>query len=145
MLVAIIILAILLAGSAAFIFWLLQVLKNTFSITETLVDLTTGKSAYDKNYVGNRHIAYNGKYYPATVIATVVYESPQECVITDLSQYDEKGLAAFTVMTKQKFSDAYPGYENLSEEAIEELKTPVIMYNMLIYEVEEGEWMWKEA
>ena len=124
---------------------LLKMLKNTFSITETLVDLTVGKSAHDKNYKGNRCIAYNGKYYPATVIVTMMYESPQECIITDLSQYDEKGAAAFTVMTKQKFSEACSNYEDLSEEMIEELKTPVIMYNMLIYEVEEGEWMWKEA
>ena len=34
MVVVIIILAVLLLGASAFIFWLMQVLKNTFNITE---------------------------------------------------------------------------------------------------------------
>lgn len=66
MIVAIIILSILLVGATAFIFWLFEVLKNTFEIVESTLDMAVGKTP--------RRIkeAYDRKYYPATVFKNIL-------------------------------------------------------------------------
>ena len=141
MAVVIIILAVLLLGAAAFIFWLLKVLKNTFSITENLIDMAQGKSPRAMKE------AYDGKYYPATVIAQVKFDQPHEGKVVDWSLYEEKKIIGFIMMTTDKVEDYYGKefIEMLDEEDLEELTSPVIIKNALVYAVREDDWFWKSA
>jgi hypothetical protein len=141
MAVVIVILAVLLLGAAAFIFWLLKVLKNTFSITENLIDMAQGKSPRAMKE------AYDGKYYPATVIAQVKFDQPHEGKIVDWSLYEEKKIVGFIMMTTDKVEDYYGKefIEMLDEEDLEELTSPVIIKNALVYAVREDDWFWKLA
>ena len=141
MAVVIVILAVLLLGAAAFIFWLLKVLKNTFSITENLIDMAQGKSPRAMKE------AYDGKYYPATVIAQVKFDQPHEGKVVDWSLYEEKKIVGFIMMTTDKVEDYYgKGFiEMLDEEDLEDLISPVIIKNALVYAVREDDWLWKSA
>ena len=141
MTVVIIILAVLLLGAAAFIFWLLKVLKNTFSITENLIDMAQGKSPRAMKE------AYDGKYYPATVIAQVKFDQPHEGKVVDWSLYEEKKIVGFIIMTTDKVEDYYGKefIDMLDEEDLEELTSPVIIKNALVYAVREDDWFWKSA
>lgn len=141
MIIGIIILAILLAAATAFIFWLLKVLKNTLNITETY-SLTT---------------AYDGKYYPAHVILQAQYESPYNGRIVDWSMYDSHKIVGFTILMTEKFEEFYSEkeiakmlnipVEEISEEILEIVKNetlkPKMIKNVLVYAVEEDEWIWK--
>lgn len=135
------ILAVLLLGAAAFIFWLLGVLKNTFHITENLVDMVQGKSPRAMKQ------AYDGKYYPATVIAQVKFDQPSEGKVVDWSLYEEKKIIGFFMLTTDKPEDYYGKefIENLEEEELEELLKPVIIKNALVYAVREDDWFWKSV
>ena len=141
MAVVIVILAVLLLGAAAFIFWLLKVLKNTFSITENLIDMAQGKSPRAMKE------AYDGKYYPATVIAQVKFDQPHEGKVVDWSLFEEKKIVGFIMMTTDKVEDYYGKefIEMLDEEDLEELTSPVIIKNALVYAVREDDWFWKSA
>ena len=141
MAVVIVILAVLLLGAAAFIFWLLKVLKNTFSITENLIDMAQGKSPRAMKE------SYDGKYYPATVIAQVKFDQPHEGKVVDWSLYEEKKIVGFIMMTTDKVEDYYGKefIEMLDEEDLEELTSPVIIKNALVYAVREDDWFWKSA
>lgn len=141
MTVVIVILAVLLLGAAAFIFWLLKVLKNTFSITENLMDMAQGKSPRAMKET------YDGKYYPATVIAQVKFDQPHEGKVVDWSLYEEKKIVGFIMMTTDKVEDYYGKefIEMLNEEDLEELTSPVIIKNALVYAVKEDDWFWKSA
>lgn len=141
MAVVIVILAVLLLGAAAFIFWLLKVLKNTFSITENLIDMAQGKSPRAMKE------AYDGKYYPATVIAQVKFDQPHEGKVVDWSLYEEKKIVGFIMMTTDKVEDYYGKefIEMLDEENLEELISPVIIKNALVYAVREDDWFWKST
>lgn len=141
MAVVIVILAVLLLGATAFIFWLLKVLKNTFSITENLIDMAQGKSPRAMRE------AYDGKYYPATVIAQVKFDQPHEGKVVDWSLYEEKKIVGFIMMTTDKVEDYYGKefIEMLDEEDLEELTSPVIIKNALVYAVREDDWFWKSA
>lgn len=139
--IVIAILAVLLLGAAAFIFWLLGVLKNTFHITENLVDMVQGKSPRAMKE------AYDGKYYPATVIAQVKFGQPSEGKVVDWSLYEEKKMIGFFMLTTDKPEDYYGKefIENLEEEELEELLKPVIIKNALVYAVREDDWFWKSV
>lgn len=141
MAVVIVILAVLLLGAAAFIFWLLKVLKNTFSITENLIDMAQGKSPRAMKE------AYDGRYYPATIIAQVKFDQPHEGKVVDWSLYEEKKIVGFIMMTTDKVEDYYGKefIEMLDEEDLEELTSPVIIKNALVYAVREDDWFWKSA
>ena len=139
MIVAIVILSLLLVGAAAFIFWLLQVLKNTFGIVEQAMDMAQGKTPqkYKK--------AYDGKYYPATVISQVKFSCDEEMLITDFSMYEEKKIVGFTVCTKETIRE-YIGAaaDDLPDDLLEEtFATPTIFKNVLVYAPMEGMWTWK--
>lgn len=138
--IVIAILAVLLLGAAAFIFWLLGVLKNTFSITEDLVEVVQLKN-------GHKPQAYNDKYYPATVIAQVIFNAEYEGKVVDWSRYEDNKIVGFFMMTTDKPEDYYGKefIEILEEEDLKELLKPVIIHNAQVYEYREGEWMWKSA
>ena len=94
MAIAIIILATLLLGAVAFIFWLLQVLKNTLETTDGLVQLLDGKTPKQLKK------AYNDKYYPAAIVAKIIFNSPSEGKIVDFSMYEKYKLVGFTILTQ---------------------------------------------
>lgn len=139
--IVIAILAVLLLGAAAFIFWLLGVLKNTFSITENLIDMAQGKAPRAMRE------AYDGKYYPATVIAQVKFDQPHEGKVVDWSLYEDKKIVGFIMLTTDKIEDYYGKefIEMLDEEDLEELLKPVIIRNAQVYAVREDDWLWKSV
>ena len=139
MIIAIIILSVLLAGAVAFIFWLLQVLKNTYEIVENAMDMALGKTP--RNYKE----AYDGKYYPATVISQVKFDCDSEMVITDFSMYEDKKIVGFTICTKESMRE-YMGAaaDDVPDEILEEtIGTPTIFKNVVVYAPTEGMWTWK--
>lgn len=142
MVIVLIILTILLAGAGLCIFKLLKVLKNTCQMTEALTEMATGKtpSLFKE--------AYNGKYYPATIIAQLQFNSPQEGKIVDFSMYETHKIVGVTLFVKESLEQYYSFGADLigeSDELKEELNKPVIIKNVLVYEVREGDWLWKPA
>ena len=139
MIIAIIILSILLAGSIAFIFWLLGILKNTFEIIDSSLDMTLGKTP--KKF----RTAYDGKYYPATVISQVKFGCDSEMMVTDFSMYEDKKIVGFTICTKETMRE-YIGAaaDDIPDEILEEtIGTPTIFKNVVVYAPAEGMWTWK--
>ena len=139
MIVAIVILSILLVGAAVFIFWLLQVLKNTFDIIEQAMDMAQGKTPQKYK------TAYDGKYYPATVISQVKFDCDEEMIVTDFSMYEEKKIVGFTVCTKETIREYIGAAANdLPDDLLEEtFATPTIFKNVIVYAPMEGMWTWK--
>lgn len=145
MIVAIIILSVLLASALVFIFWLLGVLKNTFEIVESTLDMAAGKTPRRMKE------AYDGKYYPATVISQIQFGCDSETVITDFSMYEDKKIIGFILQTKETALE----YIGANMEAIEEeevlaelektLGEPTVFKNVLVYAPVEGMWTWKSA
>ncbi len=141
MVIAIIVLSILLAGALAFIFWLLQVLKNTYEIVENAMDMTLGKTSRDYKK------AYDGKYYPATVISQIKFNCDSEMVITDFSMYENKKIVGFTIYTKESIQE-YIGAaaDDIPDEILEEVVgTPTVLKNVIVYAPMEGMWTWKSS
>lgn len=141
MIVAIVILSFLLIGAVAFIFWLLQVLKNTFEVIEQAMDMAQGKTP------AKFKTAYDGKYYPATVISQVKFNCDKEMIVTDFSMYEDKKIVGFTVCTKETIQE-YIGAaaDDLDEEVLEEtFGSPTIFKNVVVYSPMEGMWTWKSA
>lgn len=139
MIIAIIILSVLLVGAVAFIFWLLQVLKNTYEIIENAMDMALGKTP--RNYKK----AYDGKYYPATVITQVKFNCDNEMIITDFSMYEDKKIVGFTICTTETMRE-YLGAqgEDIPDEILEEtIGKPSIFKNVIVYAPMEGMWIWK--
>lgn len=135
MIAAIIILGILLIGSIAFIFWLFKVLKNTYKIINFSLDMAAGKSPE----------AYDGKYYPATVISQIKFGCESEMVITDFSMYEDKKIVGFIFYTKDSMRD-YAGVEgaDIPDEILEQVfNKPNIFKNAIVYAPVEGMWVWK--
>lgn len=95
--------------------------------------------------------AYDGKYYPATVILTTEYDQPQEGIITDFSMYEEKNIIGFTALIKDTFENNVKQIlkicnipDDVPIEMIEEaVNTPTIMKNVVVYSPIEGVWTWK--
>lgn len=142
MLVAIIVcLVLLLAAAVAFIFWLFKVLKNTFTIAEGYAEMLQGRTPRRMKQ------AYDGKYYPANVIAQVKFNSPSEGKIVDWSMYEKYKIVGFTVLTTDRPQDYYGDefIDSLDEETMKELLKPVLIKNALVYAPFEGEWTWKSA
>ncbi len=141
MIVAIVILSFLLVGAVAFIFWLLQVLKNTFEVVEQAMDMAQGKTP------AKFKTAYDGKYYPATVISQVKFNCDEEMVVTDFSMYEDKKIVGFTVCTKETIQE-YIGAaaDDLDDEVLEDaFGSPTIFKNVVVYSPMEGMWTWKSA
>jgi hypothetical protein len=103
MIIAIIILSILLAAAIGIIFWHYRVSKNTSKVLD-FAPLDISFSSVPMNKLSPQ-TAYDGKYYPATVILTAKYDQPQEGIITDFSMYEEKNIVGFTALIKDTFED----------------------------------------
>lgn len=140
MVAVIVSLSVILLAAMAFIFWLLWVLKNTFDITENVIDIAANKIPR------KLATAYNAQYYPATVIASVKYNSEEETVVTDFSLYESQKIVGFTICTKQSISDYYgPLTFELDDHELQLLEEPTIFKNVIVYAPREGIWTWKPA
>ena len=140
MIIAIIILSAVAILEAAYIFLIRKVLKNTFPniVVEYL----------DEKPKMNPEVAYNGKYYPATVLAKTIFNSDYEMVVADFSMYETHNIVGFNLHVPESIEEYYKNYANitLSEEDAEGLKNmnfPAIFPNAQVYEIEEGTWTWK--
>ena len=135
---AIVILSILLLAAAAIIFCISKALKNTLEILEGFIDLSENRTPRKLKE------PYDGKYYPATVIARMEFDAPAEMTITDFSLYDDKRLVGFTIYTtksaKMYYGDAL---DELTEDELALLEKPTIFKNVLVYAPMEGFWTWK--
>lgn len=149
MIIAIIILSILLAAAIGIIFWHHRVSKNTSKVLD-FAPLDISFSSVPMNKLSPQ-TAYDGKYYPATVILTAKYDQPQEGIITDFSMYEEKNIVGFTALIKDTFEDNIKQMLKLCNipddvpiEMIEEVvNTPTVMKNVVVYSPIEGVWTWK--
>ena len=149
MIIAIIILSILLAAAIGIIFWHYRVLKNISKVLD-FGDLDISFSSMSINKLSPQ-TAYDGKYYPATVILTTKYDQPQEGIITDFSMYEEKNIIGFTALMKETFEDSVKQMlkicnipDDVPIEMIEEaVNTPTVMKNVVVYSPIEGVWTWK--
>ena len=120
-------------------FWLLQVLKNTFEVVEQAMDMAQGKTP--KQF----KTAYDGKYYPATVISQVKFNCDKEMIITDFSMYEDKKIVGFTVCTTETIQE-YIGAaaDDIPDDLLEEtFATPTVFKNVIVYAPMEGMWTWK--
>lgn len=136
MVAAIYVLSALLIAAVAFIFWLCQVLKNTFGVTESLIDLLKNKTPRKLKE------AYDGVYYPATVIAQIEFNAQSEMVITDFSLYDEKQIVGFTIYTPESIEQYY-GVNVIDSVTEDFLHKPTVFKDVLVYAPQEGVWTWK--
>ncbi len=144
MVVVIIMLSTLLLATLAFIFYLMRVLKNTYKIADSAIQLAEQKTF-------NPEVAYDGKYYPATVISKMEFGAAADMTLTDFSMYDKHKIVGFTIYTTDKLEDCYmpEGTEDWDEETKEELRQsllePTIHKNAVVYSPREGWWRWKSA
>lgn len=139
MIILAIILGIVVVLETAYIFLISKVLKNTFN---KLVDVRL------KNQNTERwETAYNGKYYPATVLAKTCFGSDCEMVIADFSLYESNGIVGFNLYipeTKEEYYKDYKGVLSKEEyEFITNNNIPAIFPKAQVYEIEEGTWTWK--
>lgn len=149
MIIVIIILSILLAAAIGIIFWHYRVLKNTSKILD-FEGLDISFSSIPMNRFSPQ-TAYDGKYYPATVILTTKYGQPQEGIITDFSMYEEKNIIGFTALIKDTFENHVKQMlkicnvpDDVPIEMIEEaMNIPTVMKNVVVYSPIEGVWTWK--
>ena len=151
MLITIIILSIILVVSAAIIFCLWQVLKDTFFVMENNLDeLNTIKQT-----------AYNNVYLPATVVTQILFEQPHEQKLVDFSTYEKYKIVYFAYYTTEKQTEYITDEQidakylakdkNYKKEDLELLRNatrkrlflPQIYKNQLVYETSEGKWCFK--
>ena len=87
--------------------------------------------------------AYDGKYYPATVISHIEFGCDSEMIITDFSMYKDKQIVGFTVCTTETMQE-YAGEEDIPDDMLEEIfSKPTIFKDVIVYSPWEGMWKWK--
>ena len=144
----IIFLSIVAVAAIGFIFWLLKVLKNTLNITENVINMAQGTSTR------NKEKAYDGKYYPGTVISRLEFGAAEECIITDFSAYDTHKVVCFTLRLKEsirdyaatildKVDDMFEDMNMTDEELMKIIGQPSIFKDVVVYAPLEGVWTWK--
>ena len=144
----IIFLSIVAVAAIGFIFWLLKVLKNTLNITENVINMAQGTSTR------NKEKAYDGKYYPGTVISRLEFGAAEECIITDFSAYDTHKVVCFTLRLKEsirdyaatildKVDDMFEDMNMTDEELMKIVGQPSIFKDVVVYSPLEGVWTWK--
>lgn len=129
----VIVLSILLAIAVAFIFCLILMLKKAFKTIYCLL----GKD--NKSIKLSHKVAYNGKYYPATVITQVIFNAKEWQTITDFSMYEDKEIICYTLYTTENIKQYCEGNEALEAA----FGKPMVVPHAVVYEIEEGVWTWK--
>ena len=139
MIILAIILGVVVVLETAYIFLMKKVLKNTFK--SLMEDMTIEIKKC------NPEVAYNGKYYPANVLAQTVFGADCEMVVADFSMYDSNGIVGFSLYVPETKEEYYRDYKGvLSEEEflfVTSKNIPAIFPNVQVYEIEEGTWTWK--
>ena len=135
MLIALIIVSVLLVAASAIIFYLWQVLKNNFEVTNEII------TAY--NYATKT--AHDGKYYPATIIAKTEYGQPQAQTIVDWSLYESRQIVVFVLHLTETIEECFDKkfLESLDEEQRKIVEQSTIIRKAIVYAPKEGEWLWK--
>lgn len=144
----IIFLSVVAVAAIGFIFWLLKVLKNTLNITENVINMAQDTSTR------NKEKAYDGKYYPGTVISRLEFGAAEECIITDFSAYDTHKVVCFTLRLKEsirdyaatildKVDDMFEDMNMTDEELMKIVGQPSIFKDVVVYAPLEGVWTWK--
>ena len=148
MVVVTILLSVILVAALAYIFYQSKVLKNTRNIAHEIANKAE-KLAKIKNT--NVELAYDGKYYPATVISKMVFGAAADMTLTDFSMYDKHKVVGFTIYTTDKLEDCYMPEEaqdwdeEIKEELRQSLLEPTLHKNCIVYSPREGWWRWKSA
>ena len=141
-------LSVVAVAAIGFIFWLLKVLKNTLNITENVINMAQGTSTR------NKEKAYDGKYYPGTVISRLEFGAAEDCIITDFSAYDTHKVVCFTLRLKEsirdyaatildKVDDMFEDMNMTDEEIMKIVGQPSIFKDVVVYAPLEGVWTWK--
>ena len=128
-----IILGCLLAVAMLFIFCILKVLKNTFLITDYKVKKIS------------KNLAYDGKYFPATLILQAKFNCNEEYLITDFSLYNTHKIVGFIVNTKKSMNEYFNISDEDSDGISEEDSIQTIVKNVIVYAPMEGIWTWKSV
>ena len=150
MVVVIVLLSVILVAALAYIFYQSKVLKNTRNIAYEIADKAE-KLAKIKSKNTNMELAYDGKYYPATVITKMVFDAAADMTLTDFSMYDKHKVVGFTIYTTDKLEDCYMPEEaqdwdeEIKEELRQSLLEPTLHKNCIVYSPREGWWRWKSA
>jgi hypothetical protein len=99
--------------------------------------------------------AYDGKYYPATVVVSTKYNCENDSIITDFSLYEEKKIVGFTVCATETFKEhLFKGakklnkdiedFKDMDEEELENiLNRPIIFKHAVVFSPVEGLWTWE--
>ena len=139
MIILAIILGIVVVFETAYIFFMSKVLKNTFK--RLMEDMTIEIKKCDLE------VAYNGKYYPANVLAQTVFGSECEMVVADFSRYESHGIVGFSLHVPETKEEYYRDYKGILSEEEYNIVTsnniPAIFPDAQVYEIEEGTWTWK--
>ena len=147
--IVIIFLSILLALAAGVIFCLVEVLKM---LQETKILKLLQETIFLQELVPQE--AYDGKYYPATVLTQLVYGSEEDKIITDFSMYESNGIVAFTFYNKENLKsyikktrciELTEEEKMLSDDELNELFSykPIVYKDAIVYATNEGEWTYK--
>ena len=131
-------------------------LKKTFKTTFELL----GGCCPDQENI-NLESAYDGKYYPGTLILQTNFNMPKEEIIVDFSMYETKKIIGYTVNITESpptLEQVVGGKENLEllknefgydEELYKKMflnvNKPTIHKNVLVYQPIKGLWKWKSA
>lgn len=117
----------------------MKMLKNTLGSIDVLSSMVQNKAPRKFRE------AYNGKYYPATIIAQLKFSAPAAMTITDFSMYEQRKIVGFTIYCTESMKDYYGVDEELLEDEgfLEFLDQPVILKNKEVFETSEGVWAWR--
>ena len=132
MVAAFVIVLILFLASLALNFLFLWMLKNTLNSLEIAHNVILSEQ--------NKEEAYDGKYYPGTVLATIKYDCEEDMIVTDFSHYDDMKLIGFTIHN----TEPYP-VEEFMKLGLErdEVEKPHLIPKVVVYAPRGGVWKWK--
>lgn len=144
MIVITILLGLMLLGSGLFIFYLMQVLKNTCEASENVIKMSEGIDRLNKGE------SYDGKYYPGTVISNILFGQSTDGMMTDFSAYETNKIIRVIMLCEETVEEHLKNnsmFENLSDLPIDmvaaQLSKPTVHENVIVYSPMEGFWTWK--
>ncbi len=144
MIVITILLGLMLLGSGLFIFYLLQVLKNTYKASKNVIEMSEGLDRLNKGE------SYDGKYYPGTVISNILFGQNTDGMMTDFSAYETNKIIRVIMLCKETVEEHIENnsrFEEVSDLPIDtvaaQLSKPIVHENVIVYSPMEGFWTWK--
>lgn len=144
MIVITILLGLMLLGSGLFIFYLMQVLKNTYKASKNVIEMSEGLDRLNKGE------SYDGKYYPGTVISNILFGQNTDGMMTDFSAYETNKIIRVIILCKETVEEHIENnsrFEEVSDLPIDmvaaQLNKPTVYENVIVYSPMEGFWTWK--